>query len=440
MKLLAKLFALTVLAVSALYMGQPPSARADSVGWPQDRGDAARTGSRFVNALPSGQVVWRFEFGSHLPNIDASPVVAPSPTAGTIYIGGSGNQSYSPSLVAINPDSTVKWTLRLQAGGFHYKVRATPAVRISDKALTVVGYRKVGTTGSWSLKGRVFKVSSAGAILRVSPEFDGMGLSSPLLWADDAYVFSHPVYIDDRLREFNANTWAERVVGDIHYGITGGTGCWCYEPTLHLPIYSDGYDPDTRPLYPSPSKDLGGSDIVVPSAQTARFWVTGGQVWQRDVIGLTTAPTVGGDSFIGALSGLTTAAEGRLEARNSTGGRPWWVDFGRAFPQGIAYSDSGKDHIYYTKTDGTIHSRRVTGEHRWGRQLSSAGAMGEPVVAKSASGELVIAADRNGTLWAFDVNGQTKWAINLDSPALGSPAIADGRIYVATQQALYAIR
>jgi hypothetical protein len=341
--------------------------------------------------------------------------------------------------VAINPNGTLKWSIHLHAGGFHYKVRAAPGIRIDNKTLTVVAYRKVGSGNSWTLKGRVFLVSSAGTILRVSPEYDGVGLSAPLLWADDAYVFSHPVYSDDRLRGFDLDTFAERVVGDIHYGITGSNPCvGCYEPTLPLHIYDNYLDPDTKPLFPSPSKD--GAEILQPSAQTARFDVIGLKLWQRDVIGYTTSPTVGGDSFIGALSGLNSDAEGRLEARTRTGGRPWWVDFGGSFPQGIAYSDSGNDHIYYTKTDGTLHSRRVTGDRRWGLQLSSAGAMGEPVVAKSAAGELVIAADRNGKLWAFDVEGRTKWTINLDSPALGSPAIADGRIYVATQKSLFAIR
>jgi hypothetical protein len=439
MRFVAKLFALAVLAVSALYLVQPPSARADSLGWPQDRGDAQKTGSRFVDELPRGQVVWRFEFGSHLPNVDASPAVAPSSTAGAIYIGGSGNQSYSPSLVAINPDGTVKWSIRLQAGGFHYKVRTTPGVRTGDNKLTVVAYRKVGSGNSWSLKGRVFWVSLAGTVLRVSPEYDGVGLSAPLLWTDRDYVFSHPVYSDDRIRGFHTTTFAEFPVGDIHYGITGGSGCLlpCYDPSLHnlsYWMYSSHYDPDTKPLFPSPSKD--GAEILQPSAQTARFgpW---GQLWQRDVIGLTTSPTVGGNSFIGATSSFDAPA-GRVEARNSTGGRLW--AYSGSFPSGIAYSDSGNDHIYYTKTNGTIYSRFVTGDYRWGYQLSSAGRMGAPVVAKSAQGELVIASDSNGTLWAFDVYGQTKWAINLDSPALGSPAIADGRIYVATQQSLYAIR
>jgi putative pyrroloquinoline-quinone binding quinoprotein len=443
MKLFSRLLVLAALVAAALYMGPPP-ARADSGGWPQDRGDAARTGSRVVDVLPTGRVAWRLDFESHLsPMLDASPVVAPSSTAGTIYIGGSGSDSTSPSLLAINPNGTLKWSIRLDVGGFHYKVRTTPGIRIDNKMLTVVGYRKVGSGDSWSLKGRVFWVNPSGTVVRVSPEYDGVGLSSPLVWADDAYVFSHPGGSDDLLRGFSLNTFDERWVGGINYGgLTGGyEGCppACYMPWHPLRMYGF-FDPDTKPLFPSPSKDMfGNADIVQPSAKTARFWVGGGQVWQRDVIGLTTAPTVAGDSFFGAASEFNAyRATGLLEARNAAGNRAWALNPG-GFPSGIAYSDSGKDHIYFTATNGTISSYRVTGERRWAWTLSNPGAMGAPVVAKSPAGELVIVGDSQGRLWAFDVNGQTQWTINLDSPALGSPAIADGRIYVATQKSLFAI-
>jgi putative pyrroloquinoline-quinone-binding quinoprotein len=443
MKFATKLLVLAVLGVSGLALLHPAPAAADLYGWRQDRGDAAKTGSRYLNALPVGQVEWRVDAGRM---VDSSPVVAAADSAaGTIYVGTVGGLGPCIlqchwSLVAINPDGTRKWRISLQAGGMLYSVRTAPAIR--GDGLAVVGYRKEAhSDGGWGLKGRVFLVSFEGAILRTSGEFDGGGLSSPLMSFNHVFVLSHPGGSDDLIRKFDSTTFGESWIGGIHYGITGGAKCdiGCYDPYWPLSMFGT-YDPDQRTQLPSPSRDSVYPEIVQPSAQTARFWESGGQIWQKDAIGITTAPSVGGDFFVGVATTLNGGyADGRLEGRNATGGRAWQANLG-GLPRGVAYSDSGKDHVYVSASDGSLSSYRVTGDFRWRQQVGNAGRIGLPVVVKAGGAELVIVGTNQNTLTAFDVYGNVAWVLPLDSPALGSPAIADGRIYVATQKSLYAIR
>ncbi|MDQ3723061.1 MAG: PQQ-like beta-propeller repeat protein [Actinomycetota bacterium] len=66
--------------------------------------------------------------------------------------------------------------------------------------------------------------------------------------------------------------------------------------------------------------------------------------------------------------------------------------------------------------------------------------VGEPVVVATASGEQVLVSGRR-RLYAFRArDGEELWSVQLDSEALGSPAVADGRIYVATRISLWATR
>jgi outer membrane protein assembly factor BamB len=69
------------------------------------------------------------------------------------------------------------------------------------------------------------------------------------------------------------------------------------------------------------------------------------------------------------------------------------------------------------------------------------GPVGAPVVARLSTGPwLVFVAGSQNQLHAFREDGTVLWTVTLDGPVLGSPAISDNRIYVATQRSLYAIR
>jgi outer membrane protein assembly factor BamB len=66
--------------------------------------------------------------------------------------------------------------------------------------------------------------------------------------------------------------------------------------------------------------------------------------------------------------------------------------------------------------------------------------VGEPVVVATAAGEQVLVSGIS-RLYAFRArDGEQLWSVRLDSRALASPAVAGGRIYVATKTSLWAIR
>jgi outer membrane protein assembly factor BamB len=51
----------------------------------------------------------------------------------------------------------------------------------------------------------------------------------------------------------------------------------------------------------------------------------------------------------------------------------------------------------------------------------------------------VVVAGRNRLYGFRGDDGDVLWSVALDSPAYGSPAVGNGRIYVATHRTLYAI-
>jgi hypothetical protein len=99
----------------------------------------------------------------------------------------------------------------------------------------------------------------------------------------------------------------------------------------------------------------------------------------------------------------------------------------------------------YLAAGPTLYAFDDGGQMRW-RHHPGGKELGEPVVARLKSGDeliLVTSADPDAnasSLVAYRSSGRVAWRVALDAPALGSPAIAGGRIYVATTQSLYAIR
>jgi outer membrane protein assembly factor BamB len=156
-------------------------------------------------------------------------------------------------------------------------------------------------------------------------------------------------------------------------------------------------------------------------------------MWQRDHRGATTAVDVGTVSYLGTW-------DGRLRSVNRAASISGWAVALGGVPRGVA---KGQNHLYVSATDGYLYSFTTSGQLRWKRALpasaSSTGQVGLPVVVRGDQ-ELVVVAHANALL-AFHANGDlARWPIALDTPALGSPAVADDVIYVATKKSLYAIR
>jgi hypothetical protein len=120
-------------------------------------------------------------------------------------------------------------------------------------------------------------------------------------------------------------------------------------------------------------------------------------------------------------------------------------------------STSIVNDVYVTANDGYLHAIDYKGRLRWKRQIGSGGwvnvetvservqvpGSGSPVVIRDpVSTEQIVLV---GSAWnwaylrAYRRDGTLLWILPLDSPALGSPAVSDGRIYVATHSSIYAI-
>jgi hypothetical protein len=434
-RITARLVAMGSALAALLVVVHPGPALADARGWPQYRGDASRPGSRiWGGAEPTGQVAWRRTIAEKFPDaappmVDASPIVRPGD--GTIYVGmiagavrlSKGSPWIYPSIVAYSFNGALKWATRLDASGYHYKVRATPGIR-SDGSLVVVGYRSEARNGEWDIKGRVFLVGAGGSVLKTSAEIDGAGLASPLLVSNTAWVFSHPVYQDDVLWKFDAN-FNVSGFNAVHYDINGG--CYCsYDPFIQTSLYSARVDPDVRELLPSPALDSVNSEIVQPSNMTVRIRTSNGtQVWVRSVMGYESGPIVAGASFM--------PASGGFEARRPNGDKVW----GGSGSMGVAFGEKG---LYASHHDGLLYAYTIGGQLRWKRTIGDNSNVGAPTVLRIGSQDVIVVAGSQNQLFAFRSDGELVWVVQLDGPALGSPAVSDLQIYVTTQWSLYAIK
>lgn len=431
--------------LAPVLVGPPPS---DSNGWPQDRGDASKTGWHLWSAPePKGVVAWRVPVGRM---IDSSPVVAPD---GTIYIGTTDT---SGQLTSIKSDGTVKWNIRLG----NAQVRGTPAIR-SDGSLVVVGHEKVPVLKNGKFDrdkwvGRVHLVHASGWLLRVSQDFDidGFPPSSPLLDREDnAYVLYS--YGDDYLVKFTRD-FASTVVKAINYDVTR-TGPVIPHYTTAMPWCRDfsalcggsGFGP----IMPSPALSLWQNLklVVAPSFDKTAVvsMPTGFGSWQKDIPGITTAAVHmdGGPAYIGTKSK-------RVEAWDVTGRKNWEGQLGgypvappalghapsvNPFPR-LVYVPASDGYLYFFNRAAACSSPVPDSPCVWRRKIGTKFAGAPAVLSIGGGSEIVVIASDANVLRAFRQDGTPLWSVQLDSPAYGSPAIVNGRIYVATQTSVYAIR
>jgi outer membrane protein assembly factor BamB len=455
--------------------------------WRQYRGDGQGTGHAWWSTdLPRGRVVWSHPVG---PMVDSSPVVDGN---GVVYVGAGNSLDVDASagrvLVAIGPDGSERWATGLEAEGTRYVVRATPAIRNDGRLIvmggtgqmTVEGGRVTSVVG----KGRLFLVAASGLVEHYWQEHEGPGTASPLLDADDTvYFWSLPPgkpmpYVVWKLDSQLASLTE---IGGLEPKWTSDTPWWwIFDIFIH-------WDPAPLtatvppPLLPSPV--FGGyGDVLASAGRTVRCWTTAHNLWERDVAALTT-PAVGpgGRAYI--------PTEGHLEAHDQFpkialqappgGGLPrpsvelvhWKTGLGSSAtappalgaaegkmdpddvpePKTVSGAPAARDHrfgrtssspvdIYVPLANGKLAAFDYRGHRRWETELATTG-LGAPVcIQHSATHEQrIVIGSADGSVFALDRDGRVVWQVDLDSPILGSPAPASGRVYVATQTAVYAI-
>jgi outer membrane protein assembly factor BamB len=431
--------AVGVVVTAAIVIVAPASA-----AWTQYRGDAERRGSADWGSAqaPRGVVAWRAYVAANAM-IDASPVVGPD---GTIYLGA---RRGSTSLLAFGADGRERWASTL--GG--YQVHATPAVR-DDGSLVVVGSRRTDAhdhrtinTDVKDIRERVFLVAStSGRISDQSPEWRAAEHRSPLLDAQGNIYFS----FGNGLYRFNRGGSLRHahklldVTGDIQ-------GYWpetCPPACLSAP--SAGA-PAVRYLKPSPAYSRYGEIVGSGYAHSYRFSPSTYRGWRRELGAVTTAA-------LGSAGRIYIGDSGKaLTAYDRSGGRLWRVKLNGIpiAPPALGRDRQRQDNVYaVTGRDdatgnqdvnfrsGSLYAFDQEGHKRWQRNF--AGQLGAPAVARIGDTELIVVASGGAgalnLLTAFRDDGSLAWMLTLDAPALGSPAVANDAIYVATKRSLYAVR
>ena len=446
--------------------------------WSQYRGDPARTGSAAWagGSAPKGERVWRAYIGQRAM-VHASPVVGPD---GTIYVAA---RQGSASLLAFNPDGGRRWAATLDG----YRVDATPAVRDDGRLVVVASsshdHRSGFVPTAKNSNERVLLVwQTTGHISQSSGEYQGASFRAPLLDEQGNAYFSW----GDYLYRFDryAPGFAARQVYVVTSTVTGSAGDCPWSPYLPLPCLSPppSAPPTEPPLGFAPTYSPVCKDVAGSGAWSYRIWPQGGG-WKGDRKQATT-PALGkaGRQYMGVVAGDGFAAA----AFAQDGTRLWQTKLdgvpvgppalGRGTRRGgdgetfsCVRKESGRqvlvrdatswaDEVYIatgsgyhngrsagdpaTFDSGTLYALDYTGRIRWQRRLS--GRLGAPVVVRTASGDMVVVTSGGGNapnlLTAFRESGSVAWTLPLDGPAYGSPAIADGRIYVATTHSLYAVR
>jgi hypothetical protein len=203
------------------------------------------------------------------------------------------------------------------------------------------------------------------------------------------------------------------------------------------------------------------ADLVVSGPAAVRGWPGAGPLWWKELWSRT-SPAIGSG---GRAYFLTWDDGDWLEARDQDGERAWRLALSHhaVVPPAIGRgpggdTDSGiecerreapgpgvrvRDHraddeIYVSDVDGFLNAVDSQGRLRWRRPFGN-GVSSAPIVIELQNGDQQIIVVNDNTLWSFSRDGVPTWYVSLDSPARGSPAVANGRIFVTTETSLYAI-
>ena len=180
--------------------------------------------------------------------------------------------------------------------------------------------------------------------------------------------------------------------------------------------------------------------------KTAVLDLFGGQIWQKDIPGGHTVAAYGGKLYIGTRSK-------RVESWDLNGNKQWEGQLGglpvappalgqlslSPYPR-LVYVPASDGHLYFFNRAAACSSPVPDSPCVWRRKVGTKYAGAPAVLSIGGGSEIVVVASDANVLKAFRQDGTPLWSVPLDSPAVGSPAIVNGRIYIATQTSIYAIR
>jgi hypothetical protein len=367
-----------------------PGGSQPGAGWPFFRGYTDRTGTTGQPGPQQGTIAWFHDTGA--PGVFfSSPVVS---SQGVIYVATDGmdQEIESASLLAILPDGSRDWSYVL---GSNY---CWCSAAIAGDGMIVIG-----TGGSVPDEGEAFLVgvSAAGLLLWRTP-LGGGQTSSPA--------------IDDQ--------------GNIYVGVvTEGTGPGDRGSRLYAlgPDGSISWSLDLEDwMDGSPALDRGCTIYV----GTMHLWrVDTGPPMVHSAPNLGT-PVIGRDGTI-----YLAANSGALYAVTPDGHILWEHRHGEdkhTVPALVGGSADGADDVLYTTAyrwdppTGTLEALSALGEVVWDHPLEDIAAS-PPVVGSDGT---IYMATRHGTVHAFQPDGSILWTQQLEGKVYGSPALANGRLYL----------
>lgn len=457
--------------VAALVLASVPASA--SAEWNQYRGNSERTARGvWENARPISAVEWRVTISDQITTDDGAPVVSDSgfiyvPTTPRTVVGPNNGGDVS-RISAYAPNGTQLWTRQLG----NFELRSAPVVR-RDGGLIVVGFRGHGSESEEA----VFLLDASTGDPRASNMGSGRALNAaPLLdpVRNETYVFRY-LGVLLRIDSPFQTTREVRLTPDLE-GESGLRFPPCGFPCEFDTRATSGIIPfaSPAPTFSSRCGDIVGASFGGYAKYVRRFWPhTGNGTWRSDDLAVVTAPVVGqtGRAY------LLTRDDGRLrlEARDQDGDRVWRgsrdlrrvngppalgvdprgrsgdpIECTRVEPSGarvrIRDHSLWRDRIYvaHLKREGdnnvgVLRAYGPRGAELWSRRLGDI-VPTPPVVLRSAQGLETVIVASGRRLTAYRQDGSSIWRRTLDSPVRGTPAVSDGRIYVATQRSLYAIR
>jgi outer membrane protein assembly factor BamB len=459
-----------ILVAAALATATLTPAGTASADWSQYRGDETRSGRApwlgprpsIGTAAPRGKVLWRRFIGG--PRADGEPAIfASAPVIGsdgTVYLGA--GRAAPDDLYAFRPDGTLRWSRDLEG----YSVYGTPALR-GDGRMLVVGDR------FFPHRQRAFVVSVRdGSIAARTAETESIG-GSPLAGPPGDFFYRDGDAVWRIPSNDHRSQPRSEVVARHVYDVTGGPGIGDFLSAVWEGLSGcfPGCDFDESGP-PSPGFPVGK---YLPSPAISQCGDLASPL--REYLQRRWSDTFGKEAEAAAVSTPAMGQSGRayvglegrhLAAYDQNGEEKWkrrWVSQplsiavghrpaldtvrsechfidGRGRVATHVRPQDFRDRLFVLLADGrmaAVDPTPTSAHTAWIKEARQR-LVGEPVVVATAVGEQVLVSGIR-RLYAFRArDGEQLWSVRLDSRALGSPAVAGGRIYVATKTGLWAIR